>query len=348
VINTEHVASARSLFTDHLSLRVFDARLNGGVINPDSFWEIMEIAGVSGTTKSKLPILIGEMRNPSRKKFIYGAGIGCRNVLETDFAKALNVSGWSGIIDNNVTGQRYGLPVIPFTEFAADHRDALVMNCIGLPVGEVTHRQCLDAGIDCLSLFEIEFSWKQYFDLPKELDLVGVDEVFVQAGCYNGDTQKRYVNWFGDTYAKMITFEPDTKQFALSKEKLAGFRDIEIVQAGLSDRSGKTRFALGTLGDSSIKDTGNTEINVVSLDEYMHNGRVTFIALDIEGGELAALKGARAIITEQKPKLAISVYHKPDDVWQIPLLVNDYNPTYRFYLRHYHLLDMLETVMYAL
>jgi hypothetical protein len=105
---------------------------------------------------------------------------------------------------------------------------------------------------------------------------------------------------------------------------------------------------LGTLGNSSIQQTGGEDINVVSLDEHMAGQRVTFIALDIEGGELAAIQGAKGIIAEQKPKLAISVYHRPEDIWEIPLLVKEYNPGYKFYLRHYHLLDMLETVMYAL
>jgi FkbM family methyltransferase len=349
----ENAASARKLFCDPLSLRVFDMRLSYGAgagSNPNAIQEAVDFTGVSDAARSRVLRLVKEIRNPRRKKFIYGAGVGCQAAL-LHFAHALGVSDWQGIIDNNVTGERYGLPIVSFQEFAADHRtcqDALILNSIGLPAGAATHAQCLDAGMDCLSLFEIEFSHRQYFDLPKELGLVGDGEVFVQAGCFNGDTQKSYVNWFGDTYAKMVTFEAHPGQFAVSQERLAGLRDVEIVRAGLSDRRGTVRFALGTLGNSSIQQTGGEEINVVPLDEYMAGRRVTFIALDIEGAELAAIQGAKGIIVEQKPKLAISVYHRPEDIWEIPLLVKEYNPSYRFYLRHYHLLDMLETVMYAL
>jgi FkbM family methyltransferase len=146
----------------------------------------------------------------------------------------------------------------------------------------------------------------------------------------------------------MVTFEPGPEQFALSKEKLAGLRDIEIVQAGLSDRCGKVLFDPDAPGRSFISETGSQEISVVALDEHMAGQRVTFIALDIEGEELLALKGGKGIIKEQKPKLAISAYHKPEDIWEIPFLLKEYNPDYRLYLRHYHLLDMAETVLYAL
>jgi FkbM family methyltransferase len=350
---TENAASARKLFCDPLSLRVFDMRLSyaaGAGADLGAIQEAVDFTGVSDTARQRVLGLIKEMRNPRRKKFIYGAGVGCRAAL-LHFARTLGVSDWQGIIDNNVTGELYGLSIVSFDVFAAKHQtcqDVLVLNSIGLPAGAATQAQCLAAGIDCTSLFEVELSHRQYFDLPKELGLVGDGEVFVQAGCFNGETQKAWVNWFGDTYAKMVAFEPDPVQFAVSQERLAGLRGVEIVRAGLSDRRGAERFALGTLGNSSINQAGGEEISVVSLDEYMAGQRVTFIALDIEGSELAAIQGAKGIIAEQKPKLAISVYHRPEDIWEIPLLVKEYNPGYRLYLRQYHLLDALETVMYAL
>jgi len=346
---SSQIDKARALFLDDLSLRVFDARLSAGAdIKREAFPETLEFTGLSDAAKSRLLALTNGMRDPRREKFIYGAGVGCKSVLERESARALNVQGWSGIIDNKVVGERYGLPVVSFTEFVARHKGALVLNSIGQPAGAAIHRQCLDAGIDVISLFELDWSWNQYFDLPKEMGLVGDGEVFVHAGCYNGDTQKSYVNWFGDTYAKMVTFEPGPEQFALSKEKLAGLRDIEIVQAGLSDRCGTVRFDPDIPGRSFISETGSQEIRVVALDEYMAGQCVTFIALDIEGEELSALRGAKKIISEQRPKLAISAYHKPEDIWEIPFLVKEYNPDYRLYLRHYHLLDMAETVLYAL
>jgi FkbM family methyltransferase len=375
--NNENISKARALYNDKVSLRIFDTQvreresvmrmecdgmaafssLNDAVKiselqekykNSISFPETLEFVGLDEATKTRLLRFVDEIHNSNHEKFIYGAGIGCKSVLERERARALAVSSWSGIIDSNVTGERYGLPIVTFAEFVAKHRDALVLNSVGPPAGTAIHKQCVDAGIDCVSLFELDKSWNQYFDLPKEMGLVGDDEVFVHAGCYNGDTQKSYVNWFGETYTKMITFEPSAEQIAVCKEKLSGLRDIEIVQAGLSDHSGTVRFDLDIPGRSFISESGSVEIQVVPLDEYLRGQRVTFIALDIEGEELAALRGAERIIRTQKPKLAISAYHKPEDMWELPLLIKEYNPAYRLYLRHYHLLDMAETVLYAL
>ena len=76
--------------------------------------------------------------------------------------------------------------------------------------------------------------------------------------------------------------------------------------------------------------------------------RVTFIKMDIEGAELESLKGAgRIIIREQKPKLAICVYHKKEDIFDIPEYILSLNPKYKLYLRHYTLGEW-DTVLYAI
>lgn len=45
--------------------------------------------------------------------------------------------------------------------------------------------------------------------------------------------------------------------------------------------------------------------------------------MDIEGAEYEALLGARDIIFKYRPGLAISLYHRPADLWRIPLLINE-------------------------
>ena len=69
--------------------------------------------------------------------------------------------------------------------------------------------------------------------------------------------------------------------------------------------------------------------------------------MDIEGAEYKALLGAEKTIKKYKPKLAICIYHKPEDVWEIPWLIHQFNPNYKFYLRHYSLTSP-ETVLYAI
>jgi predicted transposase YdaD len=57
--------------------------------------------------------------------------------------------------------------------------------------------------------------------------------------------------------------------------------------------------------------------------------------MDIEGAEMEAIKGGADTILSRSPKLALSVYHKTRDLYEIPLLVHQLNPSYRLYLRHF-------------
>jgi hypothetical protein len=86
----------------------------------------------------------------------------------------------------------------------------------------------------------------------------------------------------------------------------------------------------------------------VALDDVLAGWRPTLIKMDIEGSELAALYGARHLIAESRPSLAISVYHKPDHLWRIPLLLASWPELggYRYYLRS-HGFNGFDAVLYA-
>ena len=75
-------------------------------------------------------------------------------------------------------------------------------------------------------------------------------------------------------------------------------------------------------------------------------GPVTFIKMDIEGAEFGALTGGRDVIQRDRPTLAICVYHTPNDLWRIPLLMQQLLPEHRMYLRCYEG-DGWQTVAYA-
>ncbi len=99
-------------------------------------------------------------------------------------------------------------------------------------------------------------------------------------------------------------------------------------------------------GSSSITEDGDVHIIADCIDRCI-DAPVTFIKMDIEGAEYQAILGAKNIINKYKPKLAICVYHKPEDIWELPWLIHKINPEYKFYLRHYSFGDV-ETVLYAL
>ena len=74
--------------------------------------------------------------------------------------------------------------------------------------------------------------------------------------------------------------------------------------------------------------------------------KVSFIKMDIEGAELPALNGAEKIIQRHKPKLAVCVYHKREDLITIPQYIKSIVPEYKFYLR-VHFPYASELVLYG-
>jgi len=93
----------------------------------------------------------------------------------------------------------------------------------------------------------------------------------------------------------------------------------------------------------------NRDLPMRAIDTLVINGdisRVDFIKLDVEGAELGALKGASGTIRKFKPKMAVSVYHRPNDIFELPLWVRENFPDYKIYLDHYTIHNE-ETVIYC-
>ena len=187
---------------------------------------------------------------------------------------------------------------------------------------------------------------EQYLSLD---DLPHVShEVFADIGSLDGKTALRFIDWSGK-FSKVYCFEPvlqNSPKCANNVKMYIERGKAEVVTKGVWSSSTVLHFnSLGN-GMSSISDKG-TEIQTISLDEFFKDKDVTFIKMDIEGAELEALKGARKVITTIKPKLAICIYHKQEDIFTIPQIIMEYNPDYRFFVRHYSIADG-ETVLYAI
>ena len=94
---------------------------------------------------------------------------------------------------------------------------------------------------------------------------------------------------------------------------------------------------------------GREDVPTETIDHLVQTGRierVDFIKMDIEGSELAALRGAEASLRRFKPRLAISLYHKITDLFEIPRYLDGLGLGYRFYLDHYTI-HLGESVLYA-
>lgn len=104
---------------------------------------------------------------------------------------------------------------------------------------------------------------------------------------------------------------------------------------------------IDNLASSSINlNSKGNKISVDTLDNLFINTPITFIKMDIEGSEKETLMGAEKLIKKYKPKLAVCVYHKWEDIYEIPQIIKSLVPEYKIHLRH-HSASIEETVYYA-
>ncbi|MBI5245428.1 MAG: FkbM family methyltransferase [Elusimicrobia bacterium] len=187
----------------------------------------------------------------------------------------------------------------------------------------------------------------QYF--PEGLWKLENSETYVDCGAYDGDTLLQFLRHTGGRFKKYFALEPDAINFAHLKENIPPQYQGRIVALRAGAGAAHARAAFHSTGreDSSLSNEGTEFIDTFSLDELCRNDRVSTIKMDVEGHEAEVLSGARNIIRTAKPKLAVCVYHRPSHLWELPLQVAEFNPGYKFHLRH-HLQEIYDTVLYAL
>ena len=200
-----------------------------------------------------------------------------------------------------------------------------------------------------------------YFALP-EMRMFSADEVFVDCGAYVGDTVEEYLRCCGGMFGKVVAFEPGAVQYTAMRKRFARLRDewaladdqLIAVRAGAGEHSSRAIMTNGSYGggltethvvlDEDADD--ENAVDIVALDEVLKGQRVDFIKADIEGFEMEMLRGAKRLIQEQHPRLAICLYHKLTDPYEIPLYLKELVPEYHFKVRH-HGMAFVEMVLYA-
>lgn len=170
----------------------------------------------------------------------------------------------------------------------------------------------------------------QYFDLPLQLP----DEpIFVDGGAFRGETTEQFLHYHPDA-RQIWLFEPNPESLAAARRRLAGRAGLHFLPYALGDRRTHLAFDGTAANASRISKEGGMSVEVVPLDEVIA-GPVHFIKFDLEGYESKALSGARRLIREHAPHLAICVYHHPEDFLEVPRVVALVRDDYQLRLRHY-------------
>jgi FkbM family methyltransferase len=192
-------------------------------------------------------------------------------------------------------------------------------------------------------------SHKQYF--PDDLYTILPEEVFVDCGAFDGDTIREFLLHQKKFSGIIHAFEPDSINF----HKLQEY--ISTLPAVIGKKVSAKQLPVGACGQivhfksegtvsSRATDTGEIEMNCVCIDQQTINLSPSFIKMDIEGAEIDAINGARETIQHSHPILAICVYHKPDHLWKVPIMISTYYKDYRLFLRP-HDEEGWELVCYA-
>jgi FkbM family methyltransferase len=174
----------------------------------------------------------------------------------------------------------------------------------------------------------------------------------VDCGGYDGDTFRQLVS-HGYDIEDLVAFEPQidlfTKYAAAVRTSQRPPKRVFLFPCGVYSDTTQLRFAICDDAKSSgrVSATGGEVIQCVKLDDALQGFSPTFIKMDIEGAETAALQGATEIIRAYGPQLAICVYHTLSDLWEVPNIISNIREDYRYYLRSYNYMG-LETVLYAI
>lgn len=202
-----------------------------------------------------------------------------------------------------------------------------------------------------------------YFCLP-EFRRVNDKQVFVDCGAYVGDSLEKYIWTHSGCFDKAIAFEPDKGNYKALEQRTNRLvcewnlksESIKLVQSGVGIRSQTLNFitSQSASGFGSRIDYENTHVNngdmqidIIALDDYFANDRISFIKADIESNEMLMLHGAKKVISRDLPNMAICIYHNALDMFEIPLyIMQEFGKKYRIYIRH-HDYSYSETVLYA-
>jgi FkbM family methyltransferase len=284
-----------------------------------------------------------------------------RSLLKDDLSKLL----CDETIVLRLTGhQRFYFPRIDFNDFfdiideKPFHNSNLPDDYVGmaLRIFEIQLKEHPNIApikvVTCKENLTLLNSYRQYFVKRNSIDISPTQgDVVLDCGSCIGDISLLFAGLVA-MHGEVHMFDPIPLharycQLQSSLNPLLA-HVLHINELSVSNRTFVTN---GDKKDSDKIAPGGLAINSfasISIDDYANRNlnRVDFIKMDIEGAEMDAIEGAAKVIKEFKPRLAISAYHKTDDLWEIPIKLKSLNPSYELYFGHHSPVSW-ESVFYA-
>lgn len=182
-------------------------------------------------------------------------------------------------------------------------------------------------------------------------------EKIADLGAYNGDTL-REIKPFAKKLKEAVAFEPDRRNFKKLSDYAVTEEGFKIKAYDLAawskretlifDGGGSRNSTLLTGASLSVgKVQKAVEVCADSLDNILDGEAVDYIKYDVEGAEAEAIEGSRKTIEKYTPALAVSVYHRSEDIFALTLLLHSICPDYKFFLRRREYIPAWDTILFA-
>ena len=165
---------------------------------------------------------------------------------------------------------------------------------------------------------------------------LGKEEIYADLGAYIGDTVAQFLAHTGGSFKKIIAMEPNPRNFRKLSQSVEGLENVGLVNAAAGAEDGSITMRKG--GGRMIRQASDgkvIEIPQLRLDTVLGGTDCgcTYIKYDVEGAEAEALKGSVGTILRFQPKLNVSIYHRTEDIFALPLYINSLLPEKKMYIR---------------
>lgn len=175
---------------------------------------------------------------------------------------------------------------------------------------------------------------------------------FIDCGAYDGDTFTTYLERCRYQCRRADLIEPDPGNMTSLLERVSALppsiREVTFVHSmALGGTTGNVQMLANAGVDSQLVSTGgNVTTELQRLDDVVEVVWPTLIKVDVEGGERGVISGAREICKTGRATWAVAGYHRPSDLWDLPILLSSMGYE-ELYLRK-HAEDCWETCIYAI
>ncbi len=173
------------------------------------------------------------------------------------------------------------------------------------------------------------------------------NESYLDLGAYRGDTVEEFLIYSRGEYESITALEPDRRTFKKLCDYLENIPRSTAYQKAMYNEITTLKFSSKAGRQSTISEKGEV-IETATVDGLFKNKKVTYIKMDVEGAEKEAIDGAEITLKEQKPKLNIALYHRSADIFELPLMIAQINPDYKFYIRRHPYIPCWDMNLYCI